>query len=87
MIWGTEHFGTNEHRIFMEEDGRHLVDETEVPSGTLYLLGDFRAYMGQDSRAYGVVDAATCRGTIVFRVTPADGLDRDLAHGYFQPIR
>lgn len=87
LVWGEEHFGRGKHLIFMEDEGRHLVDETEVPSGKLYLLGDFRAYMGQDSRAYGVVDASTCRGTIVFRVTPADGLQGEIAHGYFQPIR
>jgi hypothetical protein len=71
----------------MEDDGRHLVDETAVPEGKLFLLGDFRAYMGQDSRVYGVVDASMCRGTIVFRVTPAEGLDSAIAHRYFQPIR
>ena len=71
----------------MEEDGRHLVRKTTVPSGKLYLLGDFRAYMGQDSRAYGPVDASTCRGTIVFRVSPSGGLEPELRHRYFQPVR
>ena len=87
LVWGEEHLGPTEHLIFMKDGGRHLVKKTEVPTGKLYLLGDFRAYMGQDSRAYGAVEAATCRGTIVFRLTPAAGLDRALSHGYFQPIR
>ena len=87
VVWGREHFGTKAHLIFLEDGGRHLVDETAVPEGKLYLLGDFRSYMGQDSRAYGVVDASTCRGTIVFRVTPADGLESDIAHRYFQPVQ
>jgi signal peptidase I len=87
VSWGDEYFETGPHRIFMGDHGRHLVQETEVPEGKLYLLGDYRGYMGQDSRAYGVVDASTCRGTIVFRVTPVDGLERDIAHGYFQVIR
>lgn len=87
LIWGSEQLGSHQHLIFMEDGGRHRVDQTDVPEGKLYLLGDFRAYMGQDSRAYGVVDASTCRGTIVFRVTPAEGLDRELAHRYFQPVR
>lgn len=86
LVWGEEQLGPSEHLIFMEEGGRHLVRKTNVPSGKLYLLGDFRAYMGQDSRAYGVVDAASCRGTIVFRLTPTDGLDAQLRHGYFQPV-
>jgi hypothetical protein len=51
------------------------------------LLGDNRAYMGQDSRAYGVVDASTCRGTIFFRLTPVDGLEKDIAHRHFELIR
>jgi signal peptidase I len=87
LAWGSEHFGPNQHLIFLEDRGRHRVGETDVPEGKLYLLGDFRAYMGQDSRAYGVVDASTCRGTIVFRVTPAEGLDPEIAHSYFQPVR
>ena len=87
VVWGDEYFGTQIHRIFMEAKGRHLVRKTEVGAGELYLLGDYRAYMGQDSRAYGVVDASTCRGTIVFRITPVDGLGRDIAHGYFELIR
>ncbi len=87
LTWGTEYFGTAPHRIFMKEDGRHLVRKTDVPAGKLYLLGDYRSYLGQDSRAYGVVDASTCRGTIVFRVTPVDGLERDIAHSYFELIR
>jgi signal peptidase I len=87
VIWGDEHFGTKPHRIFMKVDGRHLVQKSEVLEGELYLLGDFRAYRGQDSRAYGVVDASTCRGTIVFRVTPVDGLDDAIAHRYFQLIQ
>jgi len=87
VVWGDEYFGTHIHRIFMEAKGRHLVRKTEVGAGELYLLGDYRAYMGQDSRAYGVVDASTCRGTIVFRITPVDGLGHDIAHRYFEPIR
>jgi signal peptidase I len=87
LVWGEEYFGSSPHLIFMEDDGRHLVDETTVPEGKLYLLGDFRAYMGQDSRVYGVVEASTCRGTIVFRVTPAEGLDSTIAHRYLQLVR
>lgn len=86
VVWGDEYLGSDPHRIFIGEDGRQSIRKTEVPGGTLYLLGDHRAYMGQDSRAYGPVDASTCRGTIVFRVTPVDGLDQGLTHGYFEPI-
>jgi signal peptidase I len=87
VIWGDEYFGTEPHQIFMNEGGRHLVRKTEIHEGELYLLGDFRAYMGQDSRAYRVVDASTCRGTIVFRISPVDDLEPPLAHRYFELIR
>ena len=87
LTWGTEYFGPQGHRIFMREDGRHRVQETEVPEGQVYLLNDYRSYTVQDSRVYGVVDTSTCRGTIVFRVIPVDGLEHDLAHGYLEPIR
>jgi len=87
VTWGDEFFGPQRHQIFMAEDGQHLVRKIEVSAGELYLLGDYRAYMGQDSRAYGVVEASTCRGTIVFRVIPVDGLNDELAHGYFEMIQ
>jgi len=87
VIWGDESLGNEPHSIFMAEGEGHRVRETEVPAGKIYLLGDDRAYMGQDSRAYGVVDASTCRGTIVFRLTPVEGLEGELAHRYFEPIR
>ena len=87
VVWGDEHFGPQPHQIFLAETAQHLVRKTEVAAGKLYLLGDYRAYRGQDSRTYGVVDASTCRGTIVFRIVPVDGLEGDLSHGYFQLIR
>lgn len=86
LVVGREVFEGRSHLILIEEDGRHLVDRIEVPEGKLYLLGDFRAYRGQDSRAYGVVDASTCRGTIVFRLTPAEGLAPEIAHRHFQVV-
>jgi signal peptidase I len=87
LAWGVEEAPGGDHLIFIEEGGRHRIRKTEVPEGRLFLLGDFRSHRGQDSRAYGTVDASTCRGTIVFRLTPTDGLESDLAHGYFQPVR
>ena len=87
VVWGDEYSHATPHQVFMTKKGRHLVRKTEVTQGKLYLLGDHRAYMGQDSRAYGLVDAATCRGTIVFRLIPVKGLDPQIAHGYFERIR
>ncbi len=87
LIWGEEHLGSRPHLLFIEDDRRPSIRKTAIPAGELYLLGDNRAQMGQDSRAYGTVDANGCRGNIVFRLTPADAPDPALAHGYFEPIR
>ncbi len=86
VSWGSEQFGEHDHSIFTGKPGER-VKKTEVADGKLYLLGDYRSYMGQDSRAYGVVEASTCRGTIVFRLTAADGLPPELSHHHFEPIR
>ena len=87
VTWGNEYIGAAAHQIFLGDNPRHHVKKTEVSAGKLFLLGDYRGYMGQDSRAYGVVDASSCRGTVVLRVTPAGGLEPDIAHGYFELIR
>lgn len=86
LVFGDETIGPTTHRVFAEERGRIRVRRTEVGPGKLYLLGDFRASRGQDSRAFGVVDVEGCRGTIMFRLTPAEGLVPELAHGYFETI-
>lgn len=87
VIWADEYLEPTPHLVFLPEKGRQSIRKTQVPAGKLFLLGDNRASMGQDSRAYGLIDADTCRGNVVFRVIPVDGLDPRLAHGYFEPIR
>ena len=86
LTWGSEVLGSATHLVFVDQQKRYRVDKTEVPAGKLYLLGDFRSYMGQDSRAYGLVDESTCRGTIVFRLLAADGLGPAVPRGSFAPI-
>jgi len=86
LLFGNETIGTHTHAVFAEEGRRIRVRKTEVPATKLYLLGDFRASRGQDSRAFGVVDAEDCRGTIMFRLTPSKSPEPALAHGYFEPI-
>lgn len=87
VIWGSETLGDNHHSIFLTRaEPQHLVRKTTVEPGKVFLLGDYRGYMGQDSRAYGQVDAASCRGAIVFRLTPMSGLPPEIAHGYFQLV-
>jgi signal peptidase I len=87
VIWGREHFGGKSHLVFMEEDGRHRIQETELGRGEIYLLNDYRSHWVEDSRKFGPVNASTCRGTVMFRLFPVDGLDRSIAHRHFEPIR
>ncbi|MDH3727120.1 MAG: signal peptidase I [Myxococcales bacterium] len=87
VVWGDEVSASDKHRIFFDQNRQHLVRKTIVDPGKVYLLGDYRGYMGQDSRAYGQVDAASCRGTIVFRLTPVEGLAPEISHGYFELVQ
>ncbi|MEM7135411.1 MAG: signal peptidase I [Myxococcota bacterium] len=88
VTFGTEEISGSRHTIFLSRsDPQHLVKKTTVKPGKLYLLGDYRGYMGQDSRAYGPVDASSCRGTIAFRLTPMSGLPPEIAHGYFELVQ
>lgn len=87
VVWGNEVSGSDEHPIFFNQNRQHLVRKTTVEPGKLYLLGDYRGYVGQDSRTYGLVDAASCRGTIVFRLIPVEGLPSEISHGYFELVQ
>jgi len=87
VIWGVESLPSGKHRIFHGSNRQHAVRKATVEPGKIYLLGDYRGHSGQDSRAYGQVDASTCRGAIVFRLTPSDGLPSEIAHGYLEPVR
>ena len=87
VVWGNEVSGSDNHKIFFNQNRQHLVRKTTVEPGKLYLLGDYRGYMGQDSRTYGLVDAASCRGTIVFRLIPVEGLEPEISHEYFELVQ
>jgi signal peptidase I len=86
VIWGVERRAGDAHLVFFGENRQHLVRKTIVDPGKIYLLGDYRGYRGQDSRAYGEVDAESCRGNIVFRLTPMDGPPREISHGYLEIV-
>lgn len=87
VTWGREYLGGKPHLIFIEDEGRHRIRKTELGRGEIYLLNDYRSHWVEDSRKFGPVDASTCRGTVVFRLFPADGLDNSIAHRHFEPIR
>ncbi len=79
--WGSEDFGGKPHKVFFDPEGTFRVRPVELEPGQVYLLGDNRPQHGQDSRAFGPVDEASCIGTIMMRLTAVDGLQGDLRHG------
>lgn len=87
VVWGEESDGGGKHYIFLDSTRQHAVRKTTVEPGKLYLLGDYRGYRGQDSRQYGLVDAASCRGTIVFRLTPENLVEPAISHGYLELVQ
>lgn len=87
VVWGNEVDSVGRHRIFFDKTRQHGVRKTTVEPGKLYLLGDYRGYRGQDSRQYGTVMAASCRGTIVFRLSPKELLEPEISHGYLELVQ
>jgi signal peptidase I len=71
---------------FFPEDLTLEIRPTEVAEGRLYLLSDHRAYHGYDSRSFGTVDRATCRGTVFMLWKPTPQSAAALGHGYMRFI-
>lgn len=87
LIWGEEDMHGADHFFFVHRKDSLRFRRTTVPKGHLYLLGDNRASRGQDSRTFGPVNSATCKGTVLLRVTPSSALTDELAHGYLDLIQ
>jgi signal peptidase I len=73
------------HEYFTEQDRPFVLPLYTVQRG-IYLLGDNRTDAYDDSRDFGEVDPATCRGEIFMRLTPAAERGDDIHHGYFDFI-
>ncbi len=87
LIWGEEDMHGADHFFFTHRKDSLRFRRTLVPTGHLYLLGDNRTARGQDSRTFGPVNAATCKGTVFVRVTRSSELTGELAHGYLDLIQ
>lgn len=81
MRWGIEEFSDYQEHLFFQPDDRQLYLTPMANVGGLYLLGDNRGHVGEDSRAFGVVQAQSCRGVVFMRLTAAEGLPEELPHG------
>ena len=80
-----EYHGKHRHDFFVEEGRSFSLPTFPVETG-MYLLGDNRMDSDNDSREFGEVDPATCRGEIFMRLTPAAPQEDDIKHGYFDFI-
>jgi hypothetical protein len=65
-----ERFGNNTHPIFENPRSPLVFGNRTVRTG-VFLLGDNRGYRGEDSRSFGEVDPATCKGVAFVRLVPA----------------
>ncbi len=87
----TERFGNNHHPTFDSERSPLVLRDQPVRAG-LFMLGDNRSYRGEDSRTFGEVVEATCKGVVFLRLVPAarpavaDPGD-ELGHGWLDLIR
>ena len=88
LTFGDEYFDYGEEHLFFMDERKPLRIATQtVPQGSVYLLGDNRAYRGQDSRSFGPVPAQNCIGNIFMRLTPKGELYMELEHEYFDIIK
>ena len=75
--------GKHRHEFFIEQGEQFRLQTFGVEHG-MYLLGDNRSDTYNDSREFGEVDPARCRGEIFMRLTPARRTEPDdINHGYF----
>ncbi|NOY93770.1 MAG: signal peptidase I [Deltaproteobacteria bacterium] len=82
MTYGIEKLGNTDFTFFEPRHYSFRLREHRVPDDKIYLLGDNRGYIGQDSRYFGDVDPGTCRGTIFMRLQPVDDEGAELGHGW-----
>ena len=73
------------HRFMVEVDTTFQLAPYPVSRG-VYLLGDNRADPDDDSRDFGEVDPARCKGQVFMRLSPAPRTDDDVRNGYLDVI-
>ena len=73
------------HEFFVEDGYGFAMRPYTVQRG-FFLLGDNRAERYNDSREFGEVDPAHCRGEVFMRLMPAQKRDDDIHHGYLDYV-
>lgn len=82
----TRTHGQKDYQVMVKTDFRLRIRPITVGAGHVYLLSDNIAYLGQDSRTFGPVDAETCVGQIFMRWKPVDDGGAGFGHGYLDII-
>ncbi|MGE0786004.1 MAG: signal peptidase I [Sandaracinaceae bacterium] len=80
MVWGTESILDHDHLFFFRERGAPSYRRREVGPG-MFVLTDNRSYLGEDSRAFGVLSQIQCIGKVFMRLTAGDGVPPEIPHG------
>jgi signal peptidase I len=75
----------NRHDFIIERETTFALRTYQVNHG-VYLLGDNRSDSIDDSREFGEVDPAKCKGQVFMRLTPAEHNDDDIHHSYFDVL-
>jgi signal peptidase I len=74
------------HQFFVEDGYAFALRQRDVEHG-IFLLGDNRTDPYDDSREFGEVDPARCRGEVFMRLSPAaKKMADDIHHGYFDYV-
>jgi signal peptidase I len=74
------------HQFMIETEASFDLTSYHVDRG-VYLLGDNRSDPADDSREFGEVDPAHCRGQVFMRLSPAPPQNDDIRHGYLDWIQ
>ena len=72
MVWADATLLDHDHMIFYRRRSRPPQMRQTAVTGGYFLLSDNRSYTGEDSRAFGEVDGASCVGRVFLRLTAAD---------------
>lgn len=83
MQWGLEEFSERHEHYYFERVDRQFTIRDQAAVRGYYLLGDNRGHIGEDSRTFGVVQAADCTGQVFMRLTAVPGMPGEIPHGMF----
>jgi signal peptidase I len=91
MRHGLIDYRRQHHHSFFLEQGQEFWLRTYAVNRGVYLLGDNRSDAIDDSREFGEVDPAKCKGQVFMRLTPAprseSAVPDDVHHSYLDVIQ